>query len=85
MTALPRHESSLDRSLGQAGSTTIALPKRPYSTPRLECLGDVRDLTLGGSLGLADSGQEGEPYQGGSGSLMDRPAPGGSPAPDVKP
>lgn len=30
--------------------------KRPYRTPRLERLGDVRDLTLGGSPGAGDSG-----------------------------
>jgi hypothetical protein len=29
---------------------------RPYSPPRLEVLGDVRDLTLGGSPGVGDSG-----------------------------
>ncbi len=28
----------------------------PYSPPRLEVLGDVRDLTLGGTPGLGDSG-----------------------------
>lgn len=29
----------------------------PYITPRLELLGDVRDLTLGGSPGTGDSSQ----------------------------
>lgn len=28
----------------------------PYGTPRLSALGDLRDLTLGGSVGRADSG-----------------------------
>ena len=28
----------------------------PYAPPRLEVLGDVRDLTLGGTPGLGDSG-----------------------------
>ncbi len=29
---------------------------RPYATPRLEALGDIRDITLGGSPGQGDSG-----------------------------
>jgi hypothetical protein len=31
--------------------------RRAYHTPRLEVLGDIRDLTLGGSPGQGDSGQ----------------------------
>lgn len=31
----------------------------PYEAPRLVCLGDVRDLTLGGSPGTGDSGNAG--------------------------
>jgi hypothetical protein len=30
--------------------------RRTYATPRLNTLGDLRDLTLGGSIGRADSG-----------------------------
>lgn len=30
--------------------------RRPYRPPRLEVLGDVRDLTFGGSPGIGDSG-----------------------------
>jgi len=30
--------------------------RRPYAPPRLEALGDLRTLTLGGSPGLGDSG-----------------------------
>lgn len=33
-----------------------AIPKRPYRRPRLEILGDLRSLTLGGSPGVGDSG-----------------------------
>ena len=34
-----------------------ALPRRkPYRTPRLEALGDLRSLTLGGSIGSGESG-----------------------------
>lgn len=29
--------------------------RRPYATPRVEILGDVRDVTLGGSPGPGDS------------------------------
>jgi hypothetical protein len=31
----------------------------PYEAPKLVCLGDVRDLTLGGSSGTGDSGSVG--------------------------
>jgi hypothetical protein len=30
-------------------------PRRPYKSPRIEILGDVRDVTLGGSPGPGDS------------------------------
>lgn len=36
-----------------------AATRLPYETPRLVCLGDVRDLTLGGSPGTGDSGNAG--------------------------
>jgi len=32
-----------------------ATPRRPYESPRVEVLGDVRDITLGASPGVADS------------------------------
>lgn len=31
----------------------------PYESPLLRCLGDLRDMTLGGSLGTGDSGNPG--------------------------
>jgi hypothetical protein len=31
-------------------------PRRPYTSPRLAVLGDLRSLTLGGSPGANDSG-----------------------------
>lgn len=34
---------------------SIAL-HRPYHSPKLEDLGDLRSVTLGGSLGIGDSG-----------------------------
>ena len=33
-----------------------ALPRRPYVSPRVVDLGDLRSLTLGGSPGAGDSG-----------------------------
>jgi hypothetical protein len=30
--------------------------KRPYEAPQLKLLGDVRDVTLGGTAGTGDSG-----------------------------
>ena len=38
-----------------AGRDATSPPRRPYQQPRLDCLGDVRDLTLGGSPGTGDS------------------------------
>ena len=43
-------------------NTTIeqsAVVREPYETPALVFLGDVRDLTLGGSPGSGDSGSPG--------------------------
>ena len=31
-------------------------PRKPYSRPVLEPLGDIRDVTLAGSLGMGESG-----------------------------
>jgi hypothetical protein len=33
-------------------------PRRPYASPRLVELGDLRSLTLGGSPGAGDSGTQ---------------------------
>ena len=42
------------RAANQDGEPT---PRRlPYTRPHIEVLGDVRDLTLGGTPGLGDSG-----------------------------
>jgi len=30
--------------------------RKPYEPPRLDVLGDVREITLGGTLGVGDSG-----------------------------
>jgi hypothetical protein len=39
--------------------------RKPYSTPKLEDYGDLRDLTLGGSpLGSGDSGDAGTKWPG---------------------
>jgi hypothetical protein len=40
-------------------STTNDRPKIVYQTPTLIELGDVRDITLGGSPGLGDTGNPG--------------------------
>ena len=39
---------------GVAGERTAA--RKPYVSPRLERLGDLRDITLGGSGGVGESG-----------------------------
>ena len=40
----------------QSVSAGMSKPRRPYSSPRLSELGDLRSLTLGGSPGANDSG-----------------------------
>jgi len=37
-------------------SADAADSRKIYLVPTLKCLGDVRDLTLGGSVGTGDSG-----------------------------
>lgn len=37
----------------------IQAPSIRYEAPELRCLGDLRELTLGGSLGTGDSGNPG--------------------------
>lgn len=37
----------------------VTTPRAPYQAPQLTALGDVRDLTLGGSPGTGDSGNAG--------------------------
>jgi hypothetical protein len=39
--------------------TEVIGRRKPYKSPRLEVLGDVRDITLGGSPGVGDSGGTG--------------------------
>ncbi len=46
--------------------------RRPYVRPRLRCLGDVRDVTLGPSLGTGESGQPSS-YRSGTGGLQQPP------------
>jgi hypothetical protein len=38
------------------GTGAEAAPRKPYRPPRLEVLGDVRDVTLGTSGGTGESG-----------------------------
>jgi len=39
-----------------SASAETSKPRRPYTSPRLSELGDLRTLTLGGSPGANDSG-----------------------------
>lgn len=48
----PRERDAIERG----SSPPAAGGKRRYSPPRLTCWGDVRDLTLGGTVGQLDSG-----------------------------
>ena len=46
----PEHEPQQD------ARTDGLADRRPYETPRLEVYGNIRELTLGGSPGIGDSG-----------------------------
>lgn len=39
-------------------SASVQHQKRHYTTPRLTCYGDVRDITLGPTIGVGESGNE---------------------------
>ena len=59
-------------------------PRKPYSKPQLEFLGDLRNLTLGGSPGSGDSSGQSprNPVKIFSGSLK---RPKGLPFPGINP
>jgi hypothetical protein len=41
---------------GDDGQSAAARARRPYAKPVLEPLGDIRDVTMAGSLGMGESG-----------------------------
>ena len=45
-----------DHSSPHADGTSKRPARAPYMAPRLENLGEIRELTLGGSPGAGDSG-----------------------------
>jgi hypothetical protein len=44
--------------LNETPQSSLPITRKPYIQPKLECFGDVRSLTLGGSPGMTDSGGE---------------------------
>ncbi len=46
-----------DRTNGQ--KTTTQQDKKAYRKPQVKSLGDIRDVTMGGSPGVGDSGNAG--------------------------
>jgi len=54
----PQRVSSLSNATSPAGEgRPEGLAKKPYHRPRLVLWGDLRDLTLGPSPGIGESGQ----------------------------
>jgi len=45
-----------DVSRDATKSGAAPTPRKPYARPVLESLGDIRDLTMGGSAGVGESG-----------------------------
>jgi hypothetical protein len=48
--------SHTDRTMPESAQAKAATGKKRYAAPKLETYGDVRDLTLGGSLAGTESG-----------------------------
>lgn len=58
-------QGSRPRDAGPRNSGTVNIEKRDrraYSAPHLKVLGDLRDLTLGPSAGVTDSGGQNAPH-----------------------
>lgn len=53
-----RHDPSSDPRPAQPNTGTGRQKRKPYSAPKLELYGDIRSLTLGGSPGVGDSGNQ---------------------------
>ncbi len=51
-----RHEIDLQTDHLDQLTRNKSQTKKPYLSPKLEKFGRFRDLTLGGSLGMGDSG-----------------------------
>ncbi len=51
----PLSSPQSDRSSVDGADDASCRERRAYVTPRLETLGDIRDLTLGATLGVGDS------------------------------
>ncbi len=58
------HEFETDKAeIGQNDQEKLNADRKPYFTPRLELLGDLRSITLGGSIQTqVDSGGVGNPH-----------------------
>jgi hypothetical protein len=50
---------NVEDRIPESSSAADRAARKLYAPPRLVCLGDVRDLTLGGSPGSGDSGNPG--------------------------
>jgi len=54
---MPEHNTPAPGQTHQAGqSVAPSKTKKPYQKPSLHACGDVRDVTMGGSPGVGDSG-----------------------------
>jgi hypothetical protein len=56
VTATPCYTLARSMSNNRSPSPVDVESRRPYASPRLVELGDLRSLTLGGSPGFGDSG-----------------------------
>jgi hypothetical protein len=51
---MSNNKLELPKKIGTILKITVSL-RKPYSKPKLDLLGDLRNLTLGGSIGVLDS------------------------------
>jgi len=52
------NQANSEASAGEQEAANLTPAKKAYEAPVLMIYGDVRDLTLGGSLGIGESGAE---------------------------
>ena len=52
----PGSESRSEGIPGRPEPAPATAQREPWVRPRLECLGDVRQVTMGGTLGINESG-----------------------------
>ena len=78
-------ESHMTNNAQKTESENVRTMRKPYQTPHLEKLGDLRSLTLGGSRGCGESGSCVRKVKHGLLPGYGQPTPGKIPLPGTIP